>query len=67
MDRVRQIINEELSAVNRDKKKEIFDYESVQNDSWLDPKKNAQEFQRINFDFENDDGVGKKHSLPMLC
>ena len=60
MDRVRQIINEELSTVNRDKKKEIFDYESVQNDNWLDPKKNAQEFQRINFDFENDDGVGKK-------
>ena len=60
MDRVRQIINEEISAVNRDKKKQIFNYESVQNDSWLDPKKNAQEFQRIHFDFENDDGVGKK-------
>ncbi len=60
MDRITQIINEEISAVNRDKKQEIFDYKSVQNDSWLDPKTQAQEFQRINFDFENDDTNSKK-------
>ena len=60
MDRVKQIINEELSTINRDKKKEIFDYKSITEDSWSDSKTNAQEFQRIHFDFENDDGVGKK-------
>ncbi len=60
MNRVRQIINEEISAINRDKKQEIFDYKSVQDDSWLEPRKQAQEFQRINFDFENDETVAKK-------
>ena len=60
MDRIKQIINEEISAINRDKKQEIFDYESVQEDTWNEPKTNAQEFQRINFDFENDYHVAKK-------
>lgn len=60
MDRLKQIINEEISAINRDKKQEIFNYHSVQEDAWLEPKKRGQEFQRINFDFENDESVGKK-------
>lgn len=60
MDRVKQIINEEISIINRDKKQDIFDYHSVQEDAWLEPKKLGQEFQRINFDFENDESVGKK-------
>lgn len=60
MDSIIQIINEEISAINRDKKQEIFDYKSSNNDVWLEPKKKAQEFQRINFDFENDDAIGKK-------
>lgn len=60
MDRIKQIINEEISIINRDKKQEIFDYKSVQEEAWNESKKKAQEFQRINFDFENDDSVGKK-------
>ena len=60
MDRIKQIINEELSAINRDKKQQIFDYDSVQNEAWIEPKSNGQEFQRINFDFENDESVAKK-------
>ena len=60
MNRLIQIINEEISAINRDKKQQIFDYHSVQEDAWLEPKKDAQEFQRVNFDFENDESVGRK-------
>ena len=60
MDRIIQIINEEISAINRDKDKEIFDYHSITEDSWNDPKHEAQEFQRITFDFENDYPIAKK-------
>lgn len=60
MNPIIKIINEEISAISKDKKKEIFDYKSVQEDSWLDPKKAAQKFQRITFDFENDDIDSKK-------
>jgi hypothetical protein len=60
MNRLVQIIQEEISAISRDKDKEIFDYESVQEDTWNEPKTRAQEFQRINFDFENDYHVAKK-------
>lgn len=60
MDRIKEIINEEISAINRDKKQEIFDYHSITEDSWSDPKTDAQKFQRINFDFENDESVAKK-------
>lgn len=60
MDRIIEIINEEISIINRDKKQEIFDYNSVQEEAWNESKKKAQEFQRISFDFENDDSVGKK-------
>lgn len=55
-----KIINEEISAINRDKKQEIFDYKSEHEDTWNEPKREAQKFQRINFDFENDDVVAKK-------
>ena len=60
MNKIVQIINEEISAINRDKKQEIFDYGSEHEEAWREPKKEAQEFQRINFDFENDDSVGRK-------
>lgn len=60
MDRIKQIINEEISAISRDKEKEIFDYNSIQENAWSEPKTRGQEFQRINFDFENDYHVAKK-------
>jgi len=60
MDKVKQIIMEEISAIKRDDKQEIFDYYSITEDAWSEPKTKAQEFQRINFDFENDDSVAKK-------
>ena len=60
MDRLIQIIQEEISAISRDKDKEIFDYHSVQEEAWNEPKTRGQEFQRINFDFENDYPVAKK-------
>lgn len=60
MSRIIEIINEEISAINRDKKQEIFDYNAAHEEVWNDLKRNAQEFQRISFDFENDDSVGKK-------
>jgi len=63
MDKVKQIINEEISAIIKDKKKDIFDYNSITEDSWSDPKSEAQEFQRISFDFENDDSTGQKKTF----
>jgi hypothetical protein len=55
-----QIINEEISAIRKDREEEIFDYHSIIEDAWDEPKKAAQIFQRINFDFENDDSTGEK-------
>jgi len=55
-----QLINEEISAIKKDEDEEIFDYDSIIEDAWADPKKTAQEFQRIHFDFENDDSTGEK-------
>ena len=60
MGRIIDIINEEMSAIKRNKKQEIFDYGSEHEEAWREPKKRAQEFQRINFDFENDDSVEKR-------
>lgn len=63
MNRLIQIIKEEISAISKDKKKEIFDYRSITEGAWNDPKSEAQEFQRINFDFENDDTTGQKKTF----
>lgn len=60
MDKLIKIINEEISAIRKDKDEEIFDYHSIIEDAWNDPKKAAQEFQRIHFDFENDESTGEK-------
>jgi len=60
MNKLVQIINEEISAITKDKKEEIFDYHSITEDSWYDPKEKAQDFQKIHFDFENDISTGQK-------
>ena len=60
MNKLIQIINEEISAIRKDKKQEIFDYHSIADQAWDKKNKQAQEFQRINFDLENDDSTGQK-------
>ena len=60
MNKLIQIIKEEISAITKDKKEEIFDYHSITEDSWSDPKEKAQDFQKIYFDFENDIRTGQK-------
>jgi hypothetical protein len=63
MNRLLQIINEEISAIRKDKDKEIFDYHSIANQAWDKKNKQAQEFQRITFDLENDDSTGEKKTF----
>lgn len=60
MDRIRQIIQEEISAIRKDKDEEIFDYHSIVNDAWNEKVRDAQKFQRINFDLENNDSTDEK-------
>lgn len=60
MNKIIQIINEEISAIRKDKDEEIFDYKSIIEDAWDDPKRVAQDFQDIHFDFENDESTGQK-------
>ena len=63
MDRVKEIINEEISAIRKDKDAQIFDYDSIIDDAWRDKIFAAQEFQRINFDLENNDSTGEKKTF----
>jgi hypothetical protein len=63
MNKLLQIIQEEISAIRKDKDNEIFDYHSIVEDAWREPKTKAQEFQRIHFDFENDDSTGEKKTI----
>jgi len=63
MNRLIQIINEEISAIKKDKDEEIFDYHSITEDAWSDPKHSAQDFQKIHFDFENDDSTDEKKTF----
>jgi hypothetical protein len=58
-----KIINEEISAITKDKKKEIFDYHSIANDAWDEKMKEAKNFQKIAFDLENDDSTGQKKTF----
>jgi hypothetical protein len=63
MNKLIQIINEEISAIRKDKKQEIFDYHSIADQAWDKKNKQAQEFQRITFDLENDDSTGQKKTF----
>jgi hypothetical protein len=60
MGKVTNIINEEISAITQDKKKEIFDYHNITESAWRDIVDEAQDFQGISFDFENNDTTGQK-------
>lgn len=63
MGKVTKIINEEISAITRNKNKEIFDYRNITERAWHDIAKEAQEFQGISFDFENNDTTNQKKTF----
>ncbi len=65
MDRLIQIINEEISAIKKDKDKEIFNYKSIVDDAWNEKVRDAKDFQEINFDLENNDSTGEKKTFYM--
>lgn len=54
---------EEISAIRKDKDANIFDYSSIIDDAWRDKIFEAQKFQRINFDLENNDSTGEKKTF----
>lgn len=58
-----KVINEEISAITKDNKKEIFDYHSITSDAWHEKVKAAKEFQKISFDLENNDTTGQKKTF----
>ena len=60
---VKKLIDEQVSVVKKDKKKEIFDYNSITSDAWNELIHDAQEVQRINFDLENNDSMGDKRTF----
>jgi len=51
------------SIVKQKTDSEIFDYHHTIDDVWRPLIKNAQEFQHINFDLENDDSTGDKRKI----
>lgn len=63
MGKINKIINEEISAITQNKKKEIFNYRNITEKVWHDIAKEAQEFQGISFDFENNDSTGQKKTF----
>lgn len=60
---VKRLIDEQISAIRKDKDKEIFNYSSITNDAWNDLIHEAQEVQRIDFDLENNDTTGEKKTF----
>ena len=54
------IINEEISMITKKKDQEIFDYKNLTDSAWDKKVKEAQDFQNIGFDLENDDSTGQK-------
>jgi hypothetical protein len=60
---VRNLLSEQISAIKKDKDKQIFDYNSLTDEAWNELVHEAQEIQRINFDLENNDSRGQKKTL----
>lgn len=58
-----RIINEEISSLTRDKKTEIFNYTSIVENEWNKKVKNAQIFQKIQFDLENNNSTNEKKTF----
>jgi len=60
---IRKLVRESISSRKQDKKKEIFDYHSLVDGAWIDVIKEAQDFQKINFDLENNDSTNEKKAF----
>jgi len=60
---LKNLLDEQYSAIKKDKDKEIFNYSSITNDAWNEKIHKAQELQRINFDLENNDTMGEKKTI----
>lgn len=58
-----KIINEEISAISKPKDKEIFDYHYITNGAWSEKVKEANNFQKIAFDLENNETTGQKKTF----
>ncbi len=54
------IINEEISAISKDKKEEIFNYHDIAENAWNEILHEAMDFQKIHFDLENDESTNQK-------
>ena len=51
------------SIITKSKDKEIFNYSSIIKDAWSPLISNAQKFQNISFDTENNDSTGQKKTI----
>jgi len=60
---LKKLLYEQISVIKKDKKKEIFNYNSIIGDAWHDLILDAQKLQRINFDLENNDSMGEKKTF----
>ena len=60
-ERFKEMLKE--SVITRDKKKEIFNYNSIIKDAWSPVISKAQKFQNISFDTENNDSTGQKKTI----
>ena len=60
---LKNLLDEQISAISKDKKKEIFDYNSITQEAWRELIDDAQELQRVNFDLENNDTMGEKKTF----
>ena len=63
MKSILKIINEEISSIKKDKDKDFFDYSNMATSQWNKIIKEAQKFQKISFDLENDDSTGQKRTF----
>ena len=60
---VKKLLDKQISVISKDKKKEIFNYNSIIGVAWHDLIYDAQKLQRINFDLENNDSMGEKKTI----
>lgn len=52
-----------ISAIKKDKNKEIFDYNSLTSNAWFELVNDAKKIQKIAFDLENDESTGEKKTF----
>jgi len=52
-----------ISAIRKDKKAEIFNYNDLTDSAWSELVADARDIQRISFDLENNDSTGQKKTF----